>query len=118
MARRVRFNKMTPNPRKVELLLYLYVTSSSGTHIMSNATLRAVGGSIVVALPKPSLEQLNLRPGSRVRVEVERGKVTLTPIAKPRYTLAQLLAKCDFTRKTSRDERAWESAKPIGKEII
>jgi antitoxin ChpS len=85
---------------------------------MSNATLRAVGGSVVVALPKPSLERLNLRPGSRVRVEVDRGKVTLTPIAKPRYTLAQLLAKCDFTRKASLEERAWESAKPVGKEII
>ncbi len=85
---------------------------------MSNATLRAVGGSVVVALPKPSLERLNLRPGSRVRVAVERGKVTLTPISKPRYTLAQLLARCDFKRKASSEERAWQSAKPVGKEII
>ena len=85
---------------------------------MSNATLRAVGGSVVVALPKPSLERLNLRPGSRVKVAVDRGKVTLTPIAKPRYTLAQLLAKCDFTKKVSLEERAWHSAKPVGKEII
>jgi antitoxin ChpS len=85
---------------------------------MSNVTLRAVGGSVVVALPKPSLERLNLRPGSRVRVAVDRGKVTLTPIAKPRYTLAELLAKCDFSRKASREERDWQLAKPVGKEII
>ena len=85
---------------------------------MSNATLRAIGGSVVVALPKPSLARLNLHPGSRVKVEVDRGKVTLTPIAKPRYTLAELLAKCDFSRKASRDERAWQSARPVGKEII
>ena len=85
---------------------------------MSNATLRAVGGSVLVALPKHSLERLNLRPGSRVRVAVERGKVTLTPISKPRYTLSQLLAKCDFKRKASTGERAWQAAKPVGKELI
>ncbi len=85
---------------------------------MSNATLRAVGGSVVVALPKQSLERLNLRPGSQVRVEVDRGKVTLTPIAKPRYTLSQLLVKCDFKKKSSPEERAWQSAKPVGKEIL
>ena len=85
---------------------------------MSNAILRAVGGSVVVALPKPSLERLNLRAGSRVRVEVDRDKVTLTPISKPRYTLAELLAKCDFSKKMSREERAWVSSKPVGREII
>ena len=85
---------------------------------MSNATLRAVGGSVVVALPRPSLERLNLRPGSRVKVAVDRGKVTLTPIPKPRYTLAKLLSKCDFTRKVSLEERAWHSAGAVGKEII
>ena len=100
------------------MMLYLYVTSFTGSRTMSNATLRAVGGSVVVALPKPSLARLNLHPGSRVKVAVDRGKVTLTPIAKPRYTLAELLAKCDFSRKASRDERAWQSAKPVGKEII
>jgi antitoxin ChpS len=85
---------------------------------MSNAVLRAVGGSVVVALPKPSLERLNLRAGSRVRIEVDGDKVTLTPIAKPRYTLAELLANCDFSRRVSREERAWLSSKPAGKEII
>jgi antitoxin ChpS len=85
---------------------------------MPNVTLRAVGGSVVVALPKPSLQELNLRPGSRVRVEVERGKVTLTPISKPRYSLDELLAKCDFKKRASREERAWQSAKPVGKEVI
>lgn len=85
---------------------------------MSNATLRAVGGSVVVALPKPSLDRLNLRPGSRVKVEVDRGKVTLTPITKPRYSLAELLAKCDFRKRASPEDRAWQSAKPVGKEIL
>ena len=85
---------------------------------MSNATLRAVGGSVVVALPKPALVRLNLRPGSQVRVEVDRGKVTLTPITKPRYSLSELLGKCDFKKKASSDGRAWQAAKPVGKEIL
>lgn len=85
---------------------------------MSNVTLRSVGGSVVVTLPKPSLQQLNLRAGSRVRVDVDRGKVTLTPISKPRYTLAELLAKCDFKKRPSGEERAWQSSEPVGKEIF
>lgn len=85
---------------------------------MSNATLRTVGGSVVVALPRPALQQLKLRAGSRVTVAVERGKVTLTPASKPRYTLAELLASCDFKKRPSRDEREWQKSKPVGKEVI
>jgi antitoxin ChpS len=85
---------------------------------MSNATLRSIGGSVVVAIPKPSLEQLNLGPGSRVKVEVDRGRVTLTPVTKTKYTLAGLLAECDFKRKASAQERDWQSAGPVGKEIL
>lgn len=85
---------------------------------MSSVTLRAVGGSVVVALPKPALQQLKLRAGSRVSVAVERGKVTLTPTSKPRYTLNELLAQCDFRKRPSREDREWHAAIPIGKEII
>ena len=99
-------------------MLYLCIISFAGLRIVSNATLRAVGGSVVVALPKPSLERLNLRAGSRVKIEVDDGKVTLTPVAKPRYTLARLLAGCDFTKKSSSEDRAWQSARPVGKEIL
>jgi len=85
---------------------------------MSKAVLRAIGGSVMVAVPKPFLAQANLGPGSEVRVSLERGRILLSPVAKPRYTLSELLAKCDFRRRPSRAEREWQSAPPAGQELI
>jgi len=86
---------------------------------MSNATLRAVGGSVMVALPKPSLERLNLSPGSRVNIAVDRGKVTLTPIAKPQYSLEEVLSQCGRNAfRKSRADSDWLADRLVGKEAV
>ena len=75
-------------------MLYFCVTSFTGNRVMPNVTLRAVGGSVVVALPKPSLQELNLRAGSRVRLAVEHGKVTrlkVTPKNRTKDVVIQSL---------------------------
>jgi len=85
---------------------------------MSKAVLRAIGGSVMVAVPKPFLAQAKLGPGSEVNVAMERGKITLAPLARPQYTLGELLAQCEFRRRPSRAERDWQTAPPVGKEAI
>lgn len=85
---------------------------------MSKAVLRAIGGSLMVAIPKPFLAQANLGPGSEVTVSIEQGKILITPNIGPRYTLRELLARCDFRRRASRAERQWQDATPVGKEAI
>ncbi|OGA14923.1 MAG: hypothetical protein A3I63_00915 [Betaproteobacteria bacterium RIFCSPLOWO2_02_FULL_66_14] len=85
---------------------------------MTKAVLRAIGGSVMVAVPKPFLSQANLRPGSEVTVAFERGKITLAPVAKPRYTLNELLARCNFKRRPSRPDREWQAAAPAGQELL
>ena len=37
---------------------------------------------------------------------------------KPRYTLAELLAQCDFDMPLSQEDKDWLNAKPVGKEIL
>jgi len=58
---------------------------------MHTATLRAVGGSVSVTLPRQMLRTLGLAVGASVAVTVEDGRLVLTP-TRPRYTLAELLA--------------------------
>ena len=53
-----------------------------------------------------------------MNVSIERGKITLAPLARPRYTLAELLAQCDFRAKPSRAERAWQAMPQVGKEAL
>ena len=84
---------------------------------MPKAVLRSIGGSVMVALPKPFLAQANLGPGSEVTVSIENGTIMLAP-AGPRYTLQALLARCDFRKRPSRAEREWQDAPPAGKEAI
>ena len=58
---------------------------------MHTVTLRAVGGSVSVTLPRQMLRTLGLAAGASVAVTVEDGRLVLSP-ARPRYSLAELLA--------------------------
>ena len=58
---------------------------------MHTATLRAVGGSVSVTLPRQMLRTLGLCAGASVAVTVENGRLVLAP-TRPHYTLDELLA--------------------------
>jgi antitoxin MazE len=57
---------------------------------MHTSTLRAVGGSVAVTLPRQFVRSLGLEPGAVVNVELSGSALVLTP-ARPRYRLADLL---------------------------
>lgn len=57
---------------------------------MVSATLRALGGSVIVSLPQQFIGSMNLRVGSEVNIGQEDGHLILKP-AKKKYTLAELL---------------------------
>jgi antitoxin ChpS len=81
---------------------------------MHTATLRAVGGSVSVTLPRQMLRTLGLAAGASVAVTVEDGRLVLAP-ARPRYTLDQLLAGMkpgDMPKAPG-----WADAKPKGREV-
>ena len=86
---------------------------------MTTVTLRNLGGSVVVAVPKKILSLVDLKAGSQVRIGVENGRVVFEPQPKPRYTLAELLAKSSRKAlKPSRKDREWLGGGPGGKEAI
>jgi antitoxin ChpS len=84
---------------------------------MATVTLRNLGGSIVLAVPKKILSLVDLEAGSRVQVSVEHGRLIVEPQKKPRYTLAELLPRSRRADLRGKD-RAWLQSPPVGKEAL
>ena len=85
--------------------------------------LRKIGGSTVVAIPPHVLEALALTAGSEVTVELDRGRLIMSPAKAPgRIGIAARLAQCDLTKRNTPAEQAeidaWEYVKPVGREVI
>jgi antitoxin MazE len=50
------------------------------------------GNSLGVRLPKKLADDVHVADGSLVELSVERGRLLLSPIVEPTYTLAELVA--------------------------
>lgn len=83
---------------------------------MSTATLRTVGGSVVMAIPKRLLELVDLRAGSQVDVDVQDGRLIVIPQKKRHYKLSELLAQCDANLPITQEEHEWMDAPAMGQE--
>lgn len=85
---------------------------------MLTATLRAVGGSVMVAIPKPILEGLSLAANEKVALRVDAGRLVIEKRSRPRYTLDELLAACEPDADQDAVERDWDDTAPVGREVI
>jgi antitoxin ChpS len=85
---------------------------------MHTTNLRKVGGSVMLAVPPALLEILRLRPGARVDIGVESGRLVVEPQRRRRYTLDELLAQCNPKARRTREEQEWLDSKPVGGELI
>lgn len=87
---------------------------------MPVAKLRAVGGSTLVAIPPALLRELGLGPKAEVEIRVEDGQLVIVPLKRPRYTLDELMARCDLAKpiRMSREEQDWQTAPRVGREEI
>lgn len=83
---------------------------------MPTATLRSVGGSIVMAIPKRILELVQLQAGSRVDIDVQQGQLIVSPQRKKRYTLSELLAQCNSSLPLRDEEHEWLDVPAVGLE--
>lgn len=84
---------------------------------MHIATLRTVGGSVMMVIPKAILEALGLAANEKVGLSVSEGRLVVEPTPGPRYSLAELVAQCDPDAPLSDEEREWMTTKPVGTEI-
>jgi antitoxin ChpS len=85
---------------------------------MATATLRKVGGSVMLAVPKTILESLDLRAGAQVSIDIQDGRLLVDPKPRPRYSLEELLAGSDYSKPQRAEDREWVDARPAGREII
>jgi len=85
---------------------------------MHTTNLRKVGGSVMLAVPPGLLDVLSLRPGIKVGIAIERGRLVVEPRRKPHYTLEELLAQCNPKAVRTRGEREWVSGKLVGDELV
>jgi antitoxin ChpS len=85
---------------------------------MHTTKLRKVGGSVMLAVPPALLDVLGLRPGAKVGLAVQSGRLVVGPQQRTRYTLDELLARCDSKARRSKEEREWLNDRPVGGELI
>ena len=85
---------------------------------MHTARLRTVGGSVMFAIPKPILEELQLKPNAEVGLTMAEGRLIVDPKPRKRYTLEELIAQCDPDAPLSEEDRQWLDDAPRGREII
>jgi antitoxin ChpS len=85
---------------------------------MTVATLRAVGGSIMVAIPKPMLDGLGLGANEKVSLHLDGNRLVMEPRLKPKYKLTELLEQCDLNAPAHPDVKLWDELSPEGNEII
>lgn len=85
---------------------------------MHTTNLRKVGGSVMLAVPPALLDVLHLTAGTKVALAVENGRLVVEAKARPRYTMADLLATSDYSQPQSPEEREWVDAPVVGGELI
>lgn len=85
---------------------------------MLTSTLRAVGGSVMLAIPKPLLDVLGVAANDKVSLHVEAGRLMIEVRPRPKYSLAELMAECDATADATEELRDWDTAEPMGREVL
>lgn len=85
---------------------------------MHTTILRKVGGSIMLSVPPALLDVLRFRPGAKVGLAIQSGRLIVETIRRPRYTLDELLTQCNPKARRSKEEREWLDDKPVGREIV
>lgn len=85
---------------------------------MRTAKLRAVGGSVMLAIPRPILELANLKEGSSVGLHYRDGNIVVSAVEAKRIGLKARLAKCKARAPVSPDERAWLEMPSAGLEKV
>ena len=74
-----------------------------------------VGGSLMISIPSKITRALSLMPATAMRLEVQKGRIIVTPCDRPpQYSLQQLVSMTDFS---DRDD-AWLDDEAEGAELI
>ena len=78
--------------------------------------IRKLGNSAGIILPAALMRTLKFEVGQAIDIEVEDGRLVVTPKMRKRYTAAELNAQCDLRAPLPEDIVAWERAPVVGSE--
>ena len=84
---------------------------------MSDTKIQKWGNSMALRIPAVTMRAWGIEEGRLVALTVEGGALVARPTQK-RYTLAELLAQCDFSKPMSANEREWIDAPAKGRELL
>lgn len=77
-----------------------------------------IGKSLGVIIPSQILNAMKIKAGDRVDVSTANNQIVIRPIYKrPKYTLDELLEKCDFDEASNKELMEWERIAPLDREI-
>lgn len=82
---------------------------------MYTSKLRAAGGSIAVTIPQRLAKLTGLHAGDRISLEMDAGRLILSPISRRRYSLQELLAMQGDEPLVV--DTAWDSMPAVGQEV-
>lgn len=85
---------------------------------MASSTLRSVGGSLMMTIPKPVSEELGLSANTKVDVSVEGGVLVAKPRARPKYTVEELVAEWTPWPERTDEEQEWLDMPSVGNEVV
>ena len=97
-------------------MLYLENKYLSKEPIMAMATLRKIGGSTCITIPRIFLERLELDAGAIVDISLDGSGLRIEP-QKPVYDLDDLLAATPLNTEFSEEDHDWLDTEPVGEEI-
>ena len=80
--------------------------------------IRKLGNSAGIILPAALLRSLKFEVGQTIDIEVEDGRLVVTPKRRKRYTAAELNAQCNPRAPMPEDIVAWERAPVAGSEAL
>ena len=85
---------------------------------MAIVKLRQVGGSLSFAVPPAIKDSLGLVAGVELEVSAERGRLVARPARPTKYSIDELIAKCDLTAPYPDEAREWIDTPAAGREIL
>ncbi|WFR95746.1 AbrB/MazE/SpoVT family DNA-binding domain-containing protein [Rhizobium tumorigenes] len=85
---------------------------------MVASTLRNVGGSLVMTVPKAITDELGLQANTKFDVTAQDGNIIAVPRRRPKYTVEQLVAEWEVWPERTAEEQEWLDMPSVGNEII
>ena len=80
--------------------------------------IRKLGNSAGIILPAALLRSLKCEVGQTIDIEIEDGRLVVTPKRSKRYSAAELNAQCNPRAPMPDDIVAWERAPVVGSEAL